>query len=170
VLFLDRRTATVRASSLRLGPRCGASGSGLQTGTAGASPGTLRARIGYAMAKKRILFIDNRPEHLKQPALRLQVEGYDVHEADSGANGLERLRTEPFDLLIIDAELPNEDGWDVLKEVRDDPRFDGLKAIVFMAGKGETGRLMLVPVDAELRRPFSMKALIDAVQRVIGEP
>jgi CheY-like chemotaxis protein len=122
------------------------------------------------MAKKRILFIDNRPEHLKQPVLRLQVEGYEVEEADSGATGLDRLRSDAFDLLIIDAELPNEDGWGVLKEVREDPRLKRLKAIVFMAGKGETGRLMLVPVDAELRRPFSMRALVDAVAKVIGKP
>ena len=38
-----------------------------------------------------------------------------------------------------------------------------------MAAKGETQRLLLVPVDAELRRPFSMGALLDAVQLVIGD-
>jgi DNA-binding response OmpR family regulator len=121
------------------------------------------------MAKKRILFIDNRPDNIRQPVLRLQLEGYEVDEADGGAKGLEKLRARPYDLLIIDAELPNEDGWDVLKEVRDDPAFAGLKAIVFMAAKGETGRLMMIPVDAELRRPFSMKALVAAVDRVLGK-
>ena len=122
------------------------------------------------MTKKRILFIDNRPEHLRQPVLRLELAGYEVEEADSGAAGLAKLRGDTFDLLIIDAELPNEDGWDVLKEVREDPELKGIKAIVFMAGKGETGRLMLVSVDAELRRPFSMRALVDAVAKVIGKP
>ena len=102
--------------------------------------------------------------------LRLQLAGYEVEEADSGAAGLAKLRGDMFDLLIIDAELPNEDGWDVLKEVREDPELKGIKAIVFMAGKGETGRLMLVSVDAELRRPFSMRALVDAVAKVIGKP
>src|SRR6266542_4307520 len=111
------------------------------------------------MSRKRILFIDNRPEHLRQPALRLQVAGYEVEEASSGAAGLQRLRSQSFDLLILDAELPNEDGWDVLKEVRDDPKLKDVKAIVFMAGQGETGKLALVPVDAELRRPFSLGAL-----------
>lgn len=122
------------------------------------------------MAKKRILFIDNRPEHLRQPILRLQVAGYEVDDADGGEQGLRALKSRPYDLLIIDAELPNEDGWDVLKEVRADPKLSEMKAIVFMAGKGETGRLMLVPVDAELRRPFTLKALVDAVERVIGPP
>ena len=122
------------------------------------------------MAKKRILFIDNRPGHLRQPLLRLRVAGYEVEEAHSGAAGLDRLRAEPFDLLILDAELPTEDGWGVLKEVRRDPALEGLRTIVFMAAKGETEKLMLVPVDAELRRPFSMGALLAAVTRVVGEP
>lgn len=120
------------------------------------------------MTKKRILFIDDRPEHLRQPVLRLQLAGYEVDEAGSGAAGLERLRAEPYDLLILDAELPQEDGWDVLREVRGDPDLAELRVIVFMAGKGETGRLVLIPVDAELRRPFSMGALLDAVEKVVG--
>jgi hypothetical protein len=39
-----------------------------------------------------------------------------------------------------------------------------------MAAKGETQKLVLVPVDAELRRPFSLGALLKAVEKVIGKP
>jgi CheY-like chemotaxis protein len=122
------------------------------------------------MAKKRVLFIDDRPEHLRQPLLRLQVAGYAVEEAESGQAGLAKLRADPYDLLIIDSELPTEDGWGVLKEVRRDPGLKDLKVIVFMAAKGETQQLVLVPVDAELRRPFAIGALLEAVERVIGPP
>lgn len=122
------------------------------------------------MAKKRILFIDNRPEHLRQPVLRLQLAGYEVDEAGSGAEGLKKLREDRYDLLILDADLPDEDGWDVLRRVRKDSKLKSLKVIVFMAAKGETQKLVLVPVDAELRRPFSLGALLQAVERVIGKP
>ncbi|HCO03195.1 MAG TPA: hypothetical protein DIT48_07520 [Actinobacteria bacterium] len=122
------------------------------------------------MAKKKILFIDNRPEHLRQPVLRLQVAGYEVDEAESGAAGLGKLLDEDYDALILDAELPEEDGWDVLRKVRADASLKDLKVIVFMAGKGETGKLLLIPVDAELRRPFSLGALLEAVVKVVGEP
>lgn len=122
------------------------------------------------MAKKRILFIDNRPEHLRQPVLRLQLAGYEVEEEASGEAGLRRLRSEPFDLLILDAQLPDEDGWDVLKKVRAEPDLSDTKVIVFMAESGETGKLVLVPVDAELRRPFNMGALLKAVEKVVGKP
>lgn len=122
------------------------------------------------MAKKRILFIDNRPAHLRQPVLRLQLAGYEVEEAASGAEGLKKLKDDGYDLLILDAELPDEDGWDVLRRVRKDSKLKPLKVIVFMAAKGETQKLVLVPVDAELRRPFSLGALLQAVERVVGKP
>ncbi len=122
------------------------------------------------MGRKRILFVDDRPEHLRQPVLRLRVAGYEVEEAPSGEEGLRLLRSSPFDLLILDAELPNEDGWDVLREVRGDPALAETKVIVFMAAQGETGQLALVPVDAELRRPFSLGALLESVERLIGAP
>lgn len=122
------------------------------------------------MAKKRILFIDNRPEHLGQPVLRLRLAGYEVESEASGEEGLRRLREDGFDLLILDAELPDEDGWDVLRKVREDDELAKLKVVVLMAGAGETGKLVLVSVDAELRRPFSLGALLEAVERVIGPP
>jgi DNA-binding response OmpR family regulator len=122
------------------------------------------------MGKKRILFIDNRPEHLRQPVLRLQLAGYVVDEAESGTEGLKKLRDQRYDLLMLDAELPNEDGWGVLRQVREEPSLADLKVVVFMAGEGETGRLALVEVDAELRRPFTLGQMLDAVRKVIGGP
>ena len=117
--------------------------------------------------ERRCLVID------AQPAIRLGVRGllserYEVEEAESGAAGLQKLRRKPFDLLILDSELDSEDGWDVLREVRSDASLSDVKVIVFMAPKGETEKLLLVPVDAELRRPFSLGALLEAVERVIG--
>jgi DNA-binding response OmpR family regulator len=122
------------------------------------------------MAKKRILIIDNRPEHLQQPVLRLQLAGYHVEAEAGGVAGLHRLQEEHFDLLVLDAQLPDEDGWDVLRKVRENRKLSKMKVIVFMAGAGETEKLVLIPVDAELRRPFSMGALLDAVEQVIGPP
>jgi DNA-binding response OmpR family regulator len=122
------------------------------------------------VGKKRILFVDNRPEFMHQPVLRLRVEGYDVDEATSGDEGLEKLRDGDYDLLMLDAELPDSDGWEVLKKVRADPDLKDARIIVFMAPQGETGKLMLVPVEAELRRPFSMAQMIEAVEKVIGPP
>lgn len=121
------------------------------------------------MAKKRILLIDHRPEHMRQPVLRLQLEGYEVEEASDGEVGIARLREGRFDLLLLDAELPAGDGWETLRKIREDEELSDLKIIIFMAGKGETGKLSLVPVDAELRRPFPIGELLEKVHRVLGD-
>jgi CheY-like chemotaxis protein len=119
---------------------------------------------------KRILFVDNRPEFAHQPVVRLRMEGYDVDSVTSGADALQALRKRPYDLLVFDAELPGQDGWDVLKQLRQDPEIPKVKVLVFMAGHGETGRLQLVPVDAELRRPFRLEQLVSKVRGLLGAP
>jgi len=122
------------------------------------------------MTARRILFVDDRPEVAHQPVARLRMEGYDVDEATSGGEAKAALEERPYDLLVFDADLPGSDGWEVLKWLRSGQPASDMKVLVFMAGKGETGRLMLVSVDAELRRPFSLRALVDAVAKVIGKP
>lgn len=121
------------------------------------------------MPSKRILFLDDRPEFMHQPVLRLRLEGYEVDEVLDGETALKSLRAKAYDLLILDAELPTTDGWEVLKNLRADPSIAGTKVIVLMAAKGETGKLVLVPVDAELRRPFNLAQLVAAVRKVLGD-
>jgi DNA-binding response OmpR family regulator len=122
------------------------------------------------VAKKRILLIDHRPEHMRQPVLRLQLEGYEVDEANDGEAGLEKLTKGDYHLVLLDAELPGaEDGWETLREIRSRDELKDVKVIIFMAGKGETGKLALLPVDGELRRPFPIGELLDKVQKVLGQ-
>lgn len=121
------------------------------------------------MSAKRILLIDHRPEHMRQPVLRLELDGYEVDEAPSAAEGLRKLRADRYDLVLLDAELPETNGWAALKEIREDPKLKDIRVIVFMAGQGETGNLSLYPVDAELRRPFPIGALLEKVHTVLGD-
>jgi two-component system KDP operon response regulator KdpE len=121
------------------------------------------------MANARILLIDHRPEHLKQPVLRLELEGYRVDDASSADEGLEKLRASRHDLVLLDAELPGDrDGWSILKEIREDPELENTKVIVFMAGQGETGKLGLYEVQGELRRPFPIGELLEKVRNALS--
>jgi two-component system KDP operon response regulator KdpE len=120
------------------------------------------------VAKPKILLIDHRPEHLKQPVLRLELEGYEVEDASTAEDGLAKLRSGRHDLLLLDAELPGaKDGWAILKEIREDPAIAGTKVIIFMAGQGETGKLGLYEVQGELRRPFAIGELLEKVESAL---
>ena len=121
------------------------------------------------MAQARILLIDHRPDNLRQPVLRLELEGYQVEEASTAEEGLSKLRASRHDLLLLDAELPGDrDGWSILKEIRQDPDLESTRVIIFMAGQGETGKLGLYEVQGELRRPFPIGELLDKVQRALS--
>lgn len=121
------------------------------------------------MADGRILLIDHRPDNLRQPVLRLELEGYQVDEASSAEAGLAKLRDPGYDLVLLDAELPGErDGWSILKEIREDPDLQDTRVIVFMAGQGETGKLGLYEVQGELRRPFPIGELLEKVKNALS--
>src|SRR5437899_8513936 len=119
------------------------------------------------MASKRILFVDDRPDFAHQPVVRLGMEGYQVDQASNEDEAVIALKGRRYDLLIFDAELPGTDGWKVLRRLRDDPATGNVKVLVFMAKKGETERLKLVPVDAELRRPFRLENLVEKVNGLL---
>ena len=116
----------------------------------------------------RILLIDHRPEHMRQPVLRLQVEGHDVDEASTAEDGMRMLREARYDLVLLDVELPGTDGWAVLKRIRQEPDLAEIKVIIFMAAKGETGKLGLYPVQGELRRPFAIGELLQKVREALS--
>lgn len=120
------------------------------------------------MADARILLIDHRPDNLRQPVLRLELEGYEVDEAATAEEGLAKLRETGHDLVLLDAELPGErDGWSILKEIREDAQLADTRVIIFMAGQGETGKLGLYEVQGELRRPFPIGELLEKVRNAL---
>ena len=118
---------------------------------------------------KRILFVDNRPEFAHQPVVRLRMEGYEVDEATSADEAFQALHGGRYDLLVFDADLPGADGWEALKRIRASRDVPDVAVLVFIAGEGETGKLKLVPVDAELRRPFRLEELVSKVRELLGE-
>ena len=69
-------------------------------------------------AAERILLIED--EKLIRMTLRelLEDEGYKVHEAENGADGLGLLRSEDIDLVLLDYRLPDTDGIQVLRQIR----------------------------------------------------
>ena len=70
------------------------------------------------MSKGFILVIDDETEIRESLELLLQSEGYSVTTAEEGEQGLARLAERPFDLLLLDVNLPGRNGLELLKDVR----------------------------------------------------
>ena len=95
----------------------------------------------------------------------LQLEGYRVTQAASGANALELVQREVPDLVVLDIMMPNIDGYEVLERLRSDSRLTALP-VIFLSALGdatsiERGRKL--GVDHYLVKPFAQKQLLSTV-------
>jgi DNA-binding response OmpR family regulator len=95
-------------------------------------PSWLR-RQGEQMMSKRILIIEDDPEMIDLAELFLGKAGYKVLSAMGGQAGLEVLRTEPVDLVLLDIMMAGMNGWTVLERMRAHKKWRDIPVIVLSA-------------------------------------
>src|SRR5688500_9470545 len=103
---------------------------------------------------RRILVVDDDPLTRLQLRTVLGLDGHEVEEADDGLAALERLRAEPFALVIADWWMPRLDGLGVLAAVRAERVPVG---VVLLTGHGDTAmalEAMKAGADDFVTKPF----------------
>ena len=80
-----------------------------------------------------VLVADDEPHLLRLVKFRLEREGYRVLTAADGDAALQVARTEYPDLCVLDVMMPKRSGFDVLRELRADERFNSTKVIMLTA-------------------------------------
>jgi len=120
--------------------------------------------------KKRILVVDDDPAILEYVTQILQSE----HEVETAANAneaIEKLRTqEPFDLVLLDIELPDGTGYDVLSALRKSSQRDVPVVIVTCETRDEDVlRGYRQGADYYITKPFSPNRIANAVKFFIGD-
>ena len=114
----------------------------------------------------RLLVVDDE-ERLRQTFARaLTGRGYAVTKAASHADAMRVLGSGTFDLLMLDINLPDATGWDVLRDLRATGR--SLPTIVFSAVPPRTTLIREFRPDGVLHKPFPMDALFRLVERALA--
>jgi CheY-like chemotaxis protein len=116
---------------------------------------------------RRILWVDDEIDLLKPHLLFLEQRGYAVDTVANGDDALELLRTAPYDLVLLDEQMPGLRGLEVLEILRrEDPH-----ARVIMMTKSEENRTLTEAigrrVDDYLVKPASPLQLLSAVTRIL---
>jgi CheY-like chemotaxis protein len=116
---------------------------------------------------KRILWVDDEIDLLRPHLLFLQQRGYHVDAITNGDDGLALLRKDPYDLVLLDEQMPGISGLEVLEVLsREDPH-----AHVVMVSKSEEDRTMTEAigrrVDAYLVKPTSPRQVLSVVTSIL---
>lgn len=82
------------------------------------------------MGKKYIIVAEDDKYYANLFKIKLTKEGYDVLVVGDGNEAIRAIKTKIPDLLLLDLVMPVKDGFEVLKEVREDPDLKNLKVVV----------------------------------------
>ena len=114
---------------------------------------------------RRVLVVDDEPEVANMIAGQLAALDVLTEIVTSGAAALSRLRTDPFDAITLDILMPGMDGFEVLREIRSDPRLRSIPIVfvsIFSPRRELAGEFVISkPIDAnELREVMGAAVMV----------
>ena len=120
---------------------------------------------------KNILCIEDEPEMIDLIRIILNRHGFDVQGADGGREGLEKVRKNPPDLVLLDLMMPDIDGWEVYQQIKADEKTRDIPVIIITAKAQNIDKVLglhIAKVDDYISKPFSPQDLLLSVQKVFG--
>jgi len=122
-----------------------------------------------AAASTTVLIVDDSPTVRKITSRVLSRKGYRVLEARDGLEAIECLAVDRPELVLLDAEMPRMDGFEVLRRMRDDPRWQGLPVMMITSRTAEKHRSHAFELGASafLNKPFEEHELLTQVADLI---
>jgi two-component system KDP operon response regulator KdpE len=111
-------------------------------------------------ASLRVLLVDDEPAIRRFLRLSFDAEGYQVEEAGDGKAALDMLRTKAPDLLILDLGLPDLDGFEVIRQLRD--LGSSIPIVVLSSRTDEKGKVQALDLGADdyVTKPFGIDELL----------
>lgn len=121
------------------------------------------------MAKK-IMTVDDSPTIRQMLGMALKGAGYDVIEAENGKDALGKLESEPVNMLITDLNMPQMNGIELIRNVRQSPGLRFMPIIMLTTESQETKRQEGKAAGASgwIVKPFKPEQLLKVVQMVMA--
>jgi two-component system cell cycle response regulator DivK len=113
------------------------------------------------MAGAKVLYIEDNVENRTLVKRVLEVEGYVVLEADDGIDGLRIVQEEAPDLILIDINLPEIDGYEITTRLRQMESLSNIPIVALTANvlKGDRERSLEAGCDGYIQKPIDVDLL-----------
>jgi two-component system, OmpR family, alkaline phosphatase synthesis response regulator PhoP len=122
------------------------------------------------MTKEKILIVEDEEDIRELIHFHLFKNKYEVLEASNGSDAIKMTREENPDLLLLDIMIPELDGIEVCKKLKEEPQTKDIK-IIFLSAKGEEEDIvngLELGADDYITKPFSPKVLMARIKTVLA--
>ncbi|MGB5746583.1 MAG: response regulator [Desulfobacterales bacterium] len=124
--------------------------------------------------KKRVLVVDDEPDFAGIVQQNLVKEGFEVEVAYDGEEGLEKVKANPPDAIVLDVMMPGKDGYEVCSELKADERYAGIPVILLTAVASHVTSTryshrdgMSTEADDYLAKPASAEQITESIKGLL---
>jgi len=121
--------------------------------------------------KPNILYIEDHPDNMTLVKRIFRPDGYTLIEAGSGLQGVSIAEEQDIDLILLDINLPDIDGFEVARRLRTSRKTDlaqtPIVAVTANAMKGDANKVLAAGCDEYLSKPINIQALMDTVENLL---
>jgi len=121
-----------------------------------------------------ILYIEDNPDNMLLVKRVLVARGYNLIEAENGMKGITAAENQDVDLILLDINLPDIDGYEVARRLRSNPKRKlahiPIIAITANALKGDAERALDAGCDVYMSKPINVHELRARVEAFVPSP
>jgi len=125
--------------------------------------------------KKRIILVDDEPDFCSIVQGQLEKEGFEVELAYNGVEGLEKIRANPPDAIILDVMMPEKDGYEVCNELKGDDKLADIPVVLLTAVASHVTSTryshadgMSTEADDYIAKPASAEEITQSIKGLLG--
>ncbi|WP_426059137.1 response regulator transcription factor [Hymenobacter sp. B1770] len=122
------------------------------------------------MKVPHILIVDDEPNIVMSLEFLMRKNGYQVGIARNGTEAMTAIEQTPYDLVLLDIMMPDVDGYQVCRVLRQRPDRAGTK-VIFLSAKSREPDIQKgyeVGADLYIPKPFSTRQLMEKVRELLG--
>lgn len=119
-----------------------------------------------------ILYIEDNPDNMMLVKRALEARGYTLLQAMNGLDGVDTAENEDVDLILLDINLPDIDGYEVARRIRSSDRKHALTyvpiiAVTANALKGDAEKALAAGCDVYMSKPINIRELWARVEAFV---
>ncbi len=120
---------------------------------------------------KKILIIEDDSFIQDMEAKKLRHSGYDVIFASTGEDALKKINESGIDIILLDIKLPNFDGFEILKTIKQNPKTKDIPVIVYSNESGDENIKRAKELGANkfmIKSNFTLEELRESIEELIN--